>query len=375
MRLNSYLLYFLFLYNTITAQHDIALPGIVVEQNSKYKTGKVVFLPNVSIRSMPPSAPQRSDANGKFSLLFSDYRGGSAVKIYAAKEGFEVANQKELENAAILGRYEPLKIVMCKAGELAENQVKYYNIGVEAITESYEKKIALLNKESEEKEALIQELRERHRVLLTEKASILYYLEKDKEEALAQMRSFSERFAEVNLDDADSLYIAAYNAFIEKRIEDVYKILDLQILEKNIEAAKKLIAQGHELIAYADSVKVYNLHMLEQFIKGGWLAANAAVKNQALEKAQDYYKQALNAESCNIESRILYAQFLAEYMQDAVAYLDNLEKTITCLEQSEKKQDRQNSALLILKLHSQVNLFFQNPTSIALLIKRLEKLL
>lgn len=330
----------------VQAQQDISLPGLVVEQNSKYKTGAVHYLSNVSLRSVPSCAPTWSDAEGRFRLVFSDYRGGSSVQVFAQKHGYEVVNQKELDQAAVLGRYQPLKVVMCKAGQLAENQVKYYNIGVEAIEQSYRRKIALLDREGKEKDTLVQSLRERHDVLLTEKASILYYLEKDKAEALAQVRTFSERFAEVNLDDADSLYIAAYEAFMDKRIDDVYRILDLQILEQNMENAKREIARGEALVAYADSVRAYNLSMLEKFTQGGWLAAEAATQTKALEQARQYYEQSLQAAPCQLGARYAYAQFLTEYLPDPAGYLDNLEEAVRCIEAAARNDTNRKMAEL-----------------------------
>ena len=329
-------LFILLTVQVIYAQQDFTLPGVVVEQNSNYKTGTVHYLRNVFIRSIPSSISRHSDSLGRFELVFSDYRGGSTIQVLAQKHGYEVVNQKELDQAAVLGRYQSLKVVMCKAGQLAENQIKYYNIGVEAIEESYRRKIALLDKEGEEKDALVQSLRERHQVLLTEKASILYYLEKDKAEALAQVHTFSERFAEVNLDDADSLYIAAYEAYMDKRIEDVYRILDLQVLEQNMEKAKLEIARGKALIAYADSVRAYNLSMLEKFAQGGWLAAEAATQTKALEQARLYYEQSLLAAPCQLDARYAYAQLILEYLNDPAAYFENLDQALRCLEAANK---------------------------------------
>lgn len=341
------------------AQQDITLPGIVVEQNSKYKTGKVNHLPLTSIRAIP-QATDISDAEGRFKLVFSDYRGGKTIKVFATKNGYEVVNQKELDNAAVLGRYEPLKIVMCKAGELAQNQVKYYKIGLEAVEQSYRRKIALLDKAGKERDELVQSLRERHNVMLTENASILFYLEKDKNEALAQVQGFSERFAEVNLDDADSLYRAAYEAYMDKRIEDVYKILDLQILEQNMEKAKTEIARGKDLVAYADSARAYNLRMLDKFAQSGFLAADAATKINALAQARLYYEQALLAAPCNINALYAYAQFLAEYQSDLSAYFENLEQTVRCLEKADKNDNARTLVEALLKQAQAVQV--DNPT-------------
>ncbi len=342
------LVFFALLVQALCAQYDIKLPGVVVEQNSKYKTGTVHYLEKVSIQSIP-TATAISGPDGHFELIYSDYRGGQNVKVFARKYEYEVVNQKELDNAAVLGRYEPLKIVMCKEGTLAENQVKYYQIGVEAIQESYLRKIALLEGEGKEKDELVQSLRERHKVLLTEKASILFYLEKDKNEALSQVKPFSERFAEVNLDDADSLYVKAYEAYLEKRIDDVFKILDLQLLEQNMEKAKAEIARGKALVAYADSIKAYNLSMLEKFAKSGWLAAHAATKNKALEQAQNYYVQSLKASPCNFDTWYSYIQFQAEYMPDKFNCSGTVEQAVNCLEKSEKNHKTRQMVELLLQ--------------------------
>lgn len=279
-----------------------------------------------------------------------------------------------MDNAAVLGRYQPLKIVMCKEGELAKSQIKHYNIGVEAIEESYRKKINLLEKDNKEKEELVRSLSERHRIQLYEKASILYYLQKEKEEALANVRYYSNLFAEINLDDADSLYIAAYEAYMDKRIEDVYRILDLSLLEENMNKAKAEIKAGESMIAYADSVQNYNLAMLEKYVQSGWLAADASTKTNALQQAQRYYKQAIQANPNHLELRYAYAQFLADYLHDITAYIDNLEQAIAIIEQAEPNQTIQKITDLLCQHLSVEPHFLSDMPYRMVLLKKLQSL-
>jgi hypothetical protein len=320
----------LFISSWLNAQDDITLSGVVVLQNSKYNTGEVIYLKNVTVISRVGSQKisDLTDSDGDFDLVFSDKPYGNVARIYARKNAYEVVNYKELKQATVLGRYQPLKIVMCKQGDLAANQVRYYGIAVEAINERYEKKVALIGQEGAEKEALLEELRRKYNQYIVDKSSIIYYLEKDKENALKQARQISERFAEVNLDDADSLYIAAYEAFLDKRFDDVYKILDLERLRKNMEAARALMKQGEDLIAYADSVKAYNEAMLSSFITGSLMSANAAIKKDATDKAILYYEQIIRNDSTNLATLYEFAQFLDVY--------DSSDKIITALDQSYK---------------------------------------
>src|SRR4051812_37178802 len=93
------------------AQQDIQLPGVVVEQNSKIKTGAVIYLQGASINA-PQSTPQVSDANGKFTLIFGDMPAGNVARVNAVKDGYEVVNYKLIQASAITGRKSPLEIVM-----------------------------------------------------------------------------------------------------------------------------------------------------------------------------------------------------------------------------------------------------------------------
>ena len=131
------------------AQQDVFLPGVVVEQNSAFRDGQVNYLRNARVTS-DKSAPQLSDADGKFTLVFADQPSGNVVSISASKKRYELVNTKELASAAVLDRNTPLKVVMCKVGTLHENQVTYYAIATDATQASYKKKLAQLEQEGQE---------------------------------------------------------------------------------------------------------------------------------------------------------------------------------------------------------------------------------
>src|SRR5664279_2705893 len=108
-----------------SAQQDVKLPGVVVEQNSRLKSGQVVYVQGASIKAIQ-ATPQMSDAKGRFTLIFADMPPGNVAQIDVGRDGYEVVNSKVLQAAAITGRNAPLEIVLCKAGLLYDNQVLYY---------------------------------------------------------------------------------------------------------------------------------------------------------------------------------------------------------------------------------------------------------
>ncbi|MBK8490434.1 MAG: hypothetical protein IPL49_05870 [Saprospirales bacterium] len=149
--------FFLLFYSLISVaytQQDVKLPGIVVEQNSQFHTGKVIYLSNVEIKSVG-ATPQLSNLDGSFTLVFADRPPGNMVKVYAKKSGYDLVNDKEMEKAAVLGRLAPLKLVMCKEGQLYQNQIAYYQIAEDAVKQSYNQRLKLLEQESKEKDLLI----------------------------------------------------------------------------------------------------------------------------------------------------------------------------------------------------------------------------
>ncbi len=217
----------------LTAQQDISLPGQVVEQNSKYRTGNVKYISNAEVKSAG-TAPQRSDAQGKFTLVFADRPGGDVARIFAAKNGYEVVNEEELKQASVIGRIQPLKIVMCVAGQLYENQINYYNIAKDASLDAYKRKVATLQKEGKEKEQLMAELRVQFSQDIKTNGDAVALLDKQRQLAEQQAKELADKWVTVNLDDESPTYQRAFAAFETKNIELAKAILDSVDLEKRL---------------------------------------------------------------------------------------------------------------------------------------------
>ncbi|MBK9962730.1 MAG: tetratricopeptide repeat protein [Saprospiraceae bacterium] len=233
MKKNFLTLFFLLSLDLLVAQQDLTLPGLVVEQNSKYRTGSIILLSNAEIKSAS-AKPQRSDANGKFTLLFADRPGGDVVRIFVDKSGYEVVNEEELKQATVIGRLKPLKIVMCPAGQLYENQIVYYNIAKDASLAAYERDIATLQKEGKEKEQLMAKLQAQFKQDIKTKEEATALLDKQRQLAEQQAKELADKWVTINLDDESPTYRRAFAAFETKNIKLAKAILDSVDLEKRL---------------------------------------------------------------------------------------------------------------------------------------------
>lgn len=209
----------------VQAQQDVELPGLVVEQNSKFNTGEVNYLSNVQIKS-PGANPQLSDIRGKFTLIFADKPFGNVTTVYASKSGYEVVNREELRKAAVLGRRSPLKVVLCREGQLYENQIAYYQIARDAALDSYRKRMAVLEIEGREKDLLLAELQVEfnQEIKTVEQANEL--LREQLRSVEEQARQLADKFVTINLDDQSATYQRAFSAFLAKDIDRALMILD-----------------------------------------------------------------------------------------------------------------------------------------------------
>jgi len=229
--------YLIFLLSVTTrvadAQQDVKLPGVVVEQNSKIKTGAVIYLQGAGIKATK-ATPQSSDANGRFTLIFGDMPVGNVTHIDVVKDGYEVVNTKVLQSAAITGRTSPLEIVMCKSGLLYENQITYYNIATDASRIAYEKKINVLEQGGKNKEALIAQLQKELNKQISSKEEAIQALKEQYQGQVEQSHSLADKFSAVNLDDESETYQKAFAAFQSKNIDQALVLLDSVNLEERL---------------------------------------------------------------------------------------------------------------------------------------------
>ena len=318
----------------VTAQNDISLPGLVVIQNSKYTTGKVEYVPGANVRSTVKSIPTTSDANGKFTLIFSDKPFGDIARILVSKEGMELVNEKELEAAAIVGRLSPLKVVMCKQGELDENRITYYQVSVNSIEQAYQTKVKiLLKQQGDDYKKLVASLQRESKRTIENSDDAVAILDSQRNALQKQVQDLSEKFVLINLDDESETYQNAFKAFSSGKIDLAIKILDSvnlgERLAKNNLQKQKADSLMNELQSQKESVSTQMAQDISQ-----------CILKARMYKIKEQYQQAIN----NYELAIKYDSSdinIFRELQDAYFY------AAIRIDEDDKRMEMQQKQLLL----------------------------
>jgi tetratricopeptide (TPR) repeat protein len=309
----------------VYAQQDVKLAGIVVEQNSRVKTGKLVYVQGASIKAIQ-AIPQMSDANGRFTLVFADMPPGNVARIEVDRNGYEVVNSKVLQAAAITGRNAPLEIVLCKYGLLVENQVMYYGIATGATLEQYRRKLMILEQGGKNKDALIAQLQKEMNKVIRSKDEAIKILQEQNQFQQSQSLALANKFVTVNLDDESETYQRAFKAFENKDVEKAISLIDSVNLENrlatNLAELQKPASLPNESPKNIEKRRL----QIKQDINQCMFKARLHILKYDYGTARQSYLLALQYDSSNIENLWETATFLLNQKEDTLAkkYFDRV---------------------------------------------------
>ncbi len=132
--------------------------GISYLYDYKTKTKKPVA--NVSLTVAYAKGPAISRTDGTFTIEFQDFGAGKklAFEKQPFSQGLIVLNKKEVDGwSTFEGR---LTLIMCNKQDFDACKQNYYNVGLQSVTQRYERKIAALKRESADYQQRLQELEE-----------------------------------------------------------------------------------------------------------------------------------------------------------------------------------------------------------------------
>lgn len=281
---------------TIYTQEDIKLPGVVVEQNSKFNTGSINYLSNVQVKA-PGATPLLSNAKGKFTLVFADKPFGNVTRIYASKKGYEVVNDEELKKAAVLGRKVPLQVVFCKEGQLYENQVAYYKIARDAVLAAHKKRIDVLQTEGKERELLLTKMETEFNQKISSVEQANQLLENQLQKAEKKATELAERFVFINLDDQNESYQLAFKAFLKNDLEEALRILNSIDLKERLEINLKESQKEEQLITSIEQQLSSRRQQIEKDLQQCVFRARLHILNYDFDEADADFDLALKYDS------------------------------------------------------------------------------
>ncbi len=309
-------------FNMLSAQQDLRLSGVVVMQNSGYRTGKVAYVSGAFVRA-PLSVPTSSDRNGKFSLVFSDKPAGDIVNVSVRKAGLEVVNRKELENAAVIGRLSPLKIVMSNPEELDDNRAAYYEISRNRADKIYENRLSSLKKEGNTKQRLLDSLSSEFNRKITTAEEAQLVLVQQRDQLQKQAQELAERFVVVNLDDESETYRRAFKLFTEGYIEKAVELLDNINFTKRLADNTTIVEKADKIVAETQKQRDKAAEQIRTDIRESLLNAQLHRSLFQFSKANLNYALVVQYDSLNIDYLNEYTQFLWDYGEYRLALIAN----------------------------------------------------
>ncbi len=329
------------------AQNDISLPGVIAMQNSHYKTGHKIYIAAANVKSTTKCTPTTSDSKGEFTLVFSDKPAGDAVTVFVDKDGLEVVNDKDLEEAAIVGRLAPLQIYMCKKGDLEANKEAYYLISDSAIQSIYNLRLkALLQKEGKEYNAVIASLEKELKDTIKNSDEAIAALNQQLQTQKKQVKDVVDQFAIVNLDDQSETYQRAFAAFTKGDIDTALAILDSVDLEKRLQTNTEQVQKEQaEDTAIKENIALKQQQIHED-IEQALLDARMHKLKYQFKETEASYDLVLKYDSLNFEAITEYYYFLED--------TKNYQKAIVMLENSLKNFQNIDQTDYLVKWHTAV---------------------
>ena len=217
------LIFFFYGYAHSYAQNNI-LRGVVKVQSSGSQP-----LSDVKISAFGAGSVF-SNSNGMFELAFSGKGPGASLSLFVEKDGYELINDKELEDCVLRDDPDDLvMIIMAKQGERNKQALAYYNIIIESTNSNYKKQLKNIHNRLD---ALDED--DKSRRLLREQID---KLQEEKETLLNRAEGLAKQLASVDLDRASIIAQEAYEQFKSGDIKSALIILDDETLDQNYQEA------------------------------------------------------------------------------------------------------------------------------------------
>src|SRR6266480_69853 len=196
-----------------------------------------------------------TDANGKFTFSFPNKKPGDTVRLIVRKEGYVVVNDIQLELTLPADPEErPAIILLCKEGDREEMGRRFYKLkSVEAIDETYKKKVqnaqnasaaelAKLRQERDQAKALDETYKKKLQDAQNASAAELAKLRQERDQAKALDETYKKKLQEAQNASAAELAKLHQERDQAKAIDETYK----KKLEEAQNASAAELAKLHQ---------------------------------------------------------------------------------------------------------------------------------
>ena len=277
--------------------------GIAYLYDYKTKTKRPIAEVKLTVAGAKPTT---SRADGTFTLVFDSY--GMGDKIANSKDpychGLKVFNKKEVDNWYIVkGR---IRLIMCKYEEFELVKNTYYQLGMKAATEKYEKQI--------------RQIKANHKLKEAEMRQQLQEAEENYLRAMEMMSESSEEMARIDQSELDATMREILDLFEHGNVEEAMtKLKSLQLADEFDKRTAKIDEKQKEIEELDSDLLV----IIEQM-----RVAIPALKNQGEWEEVGKYLKRIAEKTKTPEDISEYAYFCAQqhnYMEGVAYYEKALE--------------------------------------------------
>jgi tetratricopeptide (TPR) repeat protein len=209
-------------FQAATAQ-QITLTGQVSIHNSRHHTGKIEYVKEATVSS-PFTETIETDNEGKFTLKFNDTIAGKTIRIKIEKAGYEVVNKEDLLGT-VIERKVPLRVYLAPIGNIEQVEAELNHINLQSLTDRYNRMIAGLRQEGEERQAAISELEQQLKRPISNHIEAEELLTKHIQSLKSRLPEVTKELASLNLDFASEKHLLMYEFFKSGETEKTIEML------------------------------------------------------------------------------------------------------------------------------------------------------
>jgi tetratricopeptide (TPR) repeat protein len=299
---------------------NIPLSGIITVQNSKVNTGKIQYVKNAQVEH-PNAKPTLSDDLGHFLLYICGLKENTQTAITLLFSGeykdFIIVNEKDVKDIT-LGRIEPLKIFVCRKGDLEDRRARMVGINIKKYEERSEKEIKGLQQELD----MLRQQNEYSSNRYKEIIDSLAYFGDEKSIVIEQIQKFAEVIVKENLDYKDENYLNAVSCFAQGKLDSIKEYLNDLELEQVYQSALIKKNEGKKLETAGKTIQDQADEKINHTIDCWMLLAYASVLQNNHYLAKQYFLKACSADTSNITNLMGFAAYLhyQNYLLEALEY-------------------------------------------------------
>ena len=248
----SFLFLCCLLLTTLIYAQSSSIKGRISVYDSKNDDGDIEYVEDAIITS-PYSKSVKSDYKGRFSIQLNNHQKGDSPKLLIRKDGYEVINQMDIDNAEVNNKY-TLRIFIAPDGKMDEIRRNLLRNASNYVLDQKEQLLASITSDGLKKRAAISNLEKRTGQKINNVV--------EGEEAIIKMNNYLEEqlpdnmfsLAAINPDFTSKMFKSAFAYYEAGKIDKAIEAVDENKLNKAIKNVNKVIKDAKN-----DSSKEYRM--------------------------------------------------------------------------------------------------------------------